>query len=116
MKDIKNYNAEKYDEKKSDYKEIEEGIFELIERGKKIYVTSLSFIQEPEFGEGGSSSDISQYPVEDILDKFYEDLVNGVGLDYICSNHGELVDKYYDGIFTWYVYEDGYKIGFDDRD
>lgn len=52
----------------------------------------------------------------DILDKFYEDLENGVGLDYICSNHGELVEKYYDGIFTWYVYEDGYKIGFDDRD
>ena len=30
-----------------------------------------SFVQEPEFDEGASPSDISQYLLEDILDKFY---------------------------------------------
>ena len=34
------------------------------------YVTSLSFEQEPEHGEGTSPKLISQYPLEDILDKF----------------------------------------------
>lgn len=36
-----------------------------------IYVTTLSFVQEPELGEGDSADNISQYPLEDILDKFY---------------------------------------------
>ena len=30
-----------------------------------------SFVQEPEYDEGANPSDISQYPLEDILDKFY---------------------------------------------
>lgn len=49
----------------------------------------------------------------DILDSFIDDLENGTGLDYICSDHGELVDEYYDGELdiTWYVYEDGYRVG-----
>lgn len=34
-------------------------------------VTSLSFEQEPHLGESGSPAEISQYPLEDILDKFY---------------------------------------------
>jgi hypothetical protein len=34
------------------------------------YVTSLSFEQEPELGEGNSPNLISQYPLEDILDEF----------------------------------------------
>lgn len=34
-------------------------------------MTSLSFEQEPEYGEGESSADISQYPLEDILDRYY---------------------------------------------
>lgn len=38
--------------------------------GEKYYVC-LCFEQEPEYGEGADSSDISQYPLEDILDKFY---------------------------------------------
>ena len=44
-------------------------------------ITSLSFEQEPELGEGEDAGYISQYPLEDILDKFlvhvsdfYEDL------------------------------------------
>ena len=34
-------------------------------------MTSLSFVQEPCYGEGNSAADISQYPLEDILDKFF---------------------------------------------
>ena len=37
---------------------------------EKVYVCSLAFEQEPEFGEGSDSSDLSQYPLEDILDEF----------------------------------------------
>lgn len=51
------------------------------EEQEAIFVTSLSFIQEPELREGKNASDISQYPLEDILDEyscwisdFYEDL------------------------------------------
>lgn len=36
----------------------------------KFYVSSLSFEQELDLGEGKSPSDISQYPLEDILDTF----------------------------------------------
>lgn len=36
-----------------------------------IFVTSISFIQEPEYGENNPSDKfISQYPLEDVLDKF----------------------------------------------
>ena len=34
------------------------------------YVTALSFEQEPEFGEGRNAAEISQYPLEDLLDRF----------------------------------------------
>ena len=65
MKNIVNFDAEKY--KNKEYLKQEEGIYKA---GNK-YVTSLSFEQEPELEEGNSPSDISQYPLEDILDKFY---------------------------------------------
>ena len=45
---------------------IETGIFITEDR----YVTSLSFEQEPEYGEGTDSRVISQYPLEDVLDAF----------------------------------------------
>lgn len=35
-----------------------------------IYVTTLSFVQEPEFGEGTNAAEISQYPLEALLDDF----------------------------------------------
>lgn len=35
------------------------------------FVTSLSFEQEPEFGEGDAPTHISQYPTESILDKYH---------------------------------------------
>lgn len=35
------------------------------------FVTSLSFVQEPELGEGEDASDISQFPLEDIMDEWF---------------------------------------------
>ena len=70
MKNIQNYRAKKYET--SAYEEVEENIY----RGKcpwdedMMYMTSLQFEQEPELGEGDSPKNISQYPLEDILDKF----------------------------------------------
>ena len=69
MKQIENYNANKYS---SDmYSEIENGEYETKEDNERLYVTSLSFVQEPVFNEGANASGISQYPLEDVLDKFY---------------------------------------------
>lgn len=65
MKDIKSYNAPKYSG--ADYTPVEDGIFKNADGD---FVTSLSFVQEPEFGEGGSAAEISQYPLEDLLDEF----------------------------------------------
>lgn len=46
-------------------------IFESDDNDTYIYVFSICFIQEPEYGENDSSnSEISQYPIEDICDKF----------------------------------------------
>lgn len=70
MKNIENYGAEKY-AKESSYKEVEQGIYEYRQEGETLYVTSLSFEQEPEYGEGTSAGEISQYPLEDLLDEFY---------------------------------------------
>lgn len=50
---------------------MEHGIYECKQEDKFLYVTSLSFEQEPEYEEGESAEEISQYPLEDILDKFY---------------------------------------------
>ena len=69
MKNIKSYVADKYASDR--YKLIEEGIYETKDEEESLFVTSLSFEQEPEYGEGENAVDISQYPVEDILDKFY---------------------------------------------
>ncbi len=64
MKNIRDYIAEKYS---SDiYSEIEKGIY----KREDSFVTSLCFEQESELDEGKDSSDISQYPLEDILDEY----------------------------------------------
>lgn len=70
MKDISVYLPKKYQE--SGYTQVSENIYKTYDDFMKedCYVTSLSFVQEPEFDEGSSPSDISQYPLEDILDKF----------------------------------------------
>ncbi len=78
MKNIQVYRAEKY--QSPAYTEIRNGIY----RSGSSYYLSLSFEQEPGYGEG-SGSEISQYPLEDILDRycvqisdFYREL-NGQG-------------------------------------
>lgn len=75
MKDIVIYKAPKY--LTSPYSRVAEDIYSYGD----VFVTSLSFIQEPELGEGANAEDISQYPLEDVLDRysvyvsdFYEDL------------------------------------------
>ncbi|MDE5777279.1 MAG: hypothetical protein K2I10_02030 [Lachnospiraceae bacterium] len=68
MKEIKNYAAPKYNN--NAYSKIEDNIY-AIEGEEKLYVTSLSFVQEVELEEGENASEISQYPLEDILDEFY---------------------------------------------
>ncbi len=77
MRNIQNYDADKYKKtgllsifKKSAYKQLDDGIYEHKEDDEILYVTSLSFEQEPEYEEGEFADDISQYPLEDILDKF----------------------------------------------
>lgn len=69
MKEIHNYDALKYSS--GDYFQIEDGIYETKEEDEILYVTSLSFIQETELEEGANASEISQYPLEDLLDKYY---------------------------------------------
>lgn len=75
MKDIKNYNAPKYSS--GSYEKVGDGIY----KSGDDYVTSLSFVQEQKYGEGKNAADISQIPIEDVLDRFgcwvsdfYEDL------------------------------------------
>ena len=69
MKQIQNYSAQKYTSGK--YVPVEDGIYRTEDDGAVLYVTSLSFVQEPELEEGRCAKEISQYPLEDILDKFY---------------------------------------------
>ncbi len=65
MKNIQIFAAKKYNDPA--YTRVEEGIYG--HEGE--FFCSLSFVQEPEYGEGESAADIAQYPLEDILDKYY---------------------------------------------
>ena len=71
MKNINYFDADKY--KESKYEKVEEHIYKTKDTfmGSECYVSSLSFEQEPELGEGSSPKEISQYPLEDLLDKYY---------------------------------------------
>lgn len=71
MKNIDVFTNEKYNG--SDYEKVAEHIYKTYDDFMKAdcFVTSLKFIQEPELGEGDSPKSISQYPLEDVLDKFY---------------------------------------------
>lgn len=64
------YNGRKYYKDMDDEEEI---IFENMSDDDEVsYVTSLMFEQEPELGENKPSDlEVSQYPLEDILDKFF---------------------------------------------
>lgn len=46
------------------------GVMFTSELQPKMYVTSLSFEQEPKFGEGTATTYISQYPLETVLERF----------------------------------------------
>ena len=65
MKNIRNYSAEKY--RTSSYHAVAPDIYQCADG----FVTSLCFEQEPELGEGTSSAELSQYPLEDVLDRYY---------------------------------------------
>lgn len=71
MKNIKVYESEKY--KTAAYDKVKDDIYKIHDNFMNcdMYVTSLTFEQEPEYDEGTNSSEISQYPLEDILDKFF---------------------------------------------
>ncbi len=76
MKNIKVYDAEKY--LTSAFTSVEKNIY----KGKnpyyngerwqseELYVTSLTFEQEPDLGEGETPQNISQCPLEGILDMY----------------------------------------------
>lgn len=70
MKNIRIYHPKKYNDKK--YQKVEENIYKVQSEmmANAVYVTSLCFEQEPELGEGSSPQEISQYPLEDILDEY----------------------------------------------
>lgn len=75
MKNIQIYHPDKYET--AAYTKVEENIYQGInpyrdgdDDNKVMYFTSLSFEQEPEFGEGDTPAYISQCPLEDILDMF----------------------------------------------
>ena len=70
MKNINTFEHKKYANPK--YEKIEEGIYQSQdEYGKMQYHIAITFEQEPEFEEGDTSAYISQYPIEDVLEKFY---------------------------------------------
>jgi len=71
MKEINVYLPEKY--QAPGYARVCEHIYKTYDEfmGEDRYVTSLCFVQEPELGEGASPREISQYPLEDLLDRFY---------------------------------------------
>lgn len=83
MKNIKVFNHDKYNNQQ--YKKVKDGVYKYkTEDGQKYFCTSITFEQEPEYEEGENSAIISQYPMEDILDKFnvhvsdfFEELNNG---------------------------------------
>lgn len=75
MKNFRNYTPEKYSS--SDFQKIEEGIYRTKNpysgiSDREIFVTSLSFEMEPEcYGEEDASPrNLTQVPIEGILDEF----------------------------------------------
>ncbi len=74
MKNFENYTPEKY--MTSDFQKIDEGIYKTKSpygsKDKDIFVTSLTFEMEPEcYGEEDASPrNLTQVPIEGILDEF----------------------------------------------
>lgn len=64
MKNISIYIPQKYED--DSYEKVADGVF-----GRDgEYFVSIRFEQEPEYGEENAPGQISQYPLEDILDKY----------------------------------------------
>lgn len=80
MKNFKIFIPDTYQNDTFEKVEGEEGIYFAADE----YSTCLSFEQEPEHGEGDSPQNISQYPMDDILDEFNV---------YIGDNFDELNEK-----------------------
>ena len=69
MKNIKCFHASKYQTSK--YQKVEDFVYTYQNAyGDNLYFLSIIFEQEPELGEGDSPNFISQYPLEDILERF----------------------------------------------
>lgn len=76
MKNIKVYDADKY--MTSAYTKVENNIYKGRNpyynggswESEEVYVTSLTFEQEPDLREGDTPKDISQYPLEDLLEMY----------------------------------------------
>ena len=64
MKSIKFYKPNKYETPQ--YREVAPHIYQ----HNHFFVTTLSFEKEPSLGEGKNAADISQFPLEDLLDRF----------------------------------------------
>ena len=64
VKNIMFYKPSKYGTPQ--YREIAPNIYQ----HRHLFVTTLSFEQEPSLGEGKNAADISQFPLEDLLDRF----------------------------------------------
>lgn len=65
MKNIGIFTPPKYCT--AEYREVASNIYQF----GNYYVTSISFQQEPTLGEGSSAAEISQYPLEDLLERFF---------------------------------------------
>lgn len=85
---IINYNGKKYYKRKNNENAV---ICQKAGSEAEIsYVTSIIFEQEPEYGENEPDDEISQYPLEDLLDKFY----CTIGDDYPEENEKDSVNSY----------------------
>lgn len=65
MKNIACFTPPKYHT--AGYRKVATNVY----KSENYYVTSISFQQEPALGEGSSAAEISQYPLEDLLERFF---------------------------------------------
>ena len=108
MKNITIYTPAKYNTDK--YTKVKDNIYKTYDNFMKqdSFVTSLSFEQEPEYGEGESSADISQYPLEDILDRYYVAIEDFYGEGVCLVEWAELVKELIPADAVWITIEKDY--------
>ena len=91
MKNIQNYDAAKYGADgtgSSEYKRVADGVFEKANDDETLFVTSLVFDQEPEFGEGENAEVENQ--TEDV-NKAATLLYQGHGSVRIVTGEGKVI-------------------------